>query len=361
LKLSVEGSEATRESRPCTAIDLFAGAGGATEGLKRAGFQVVAAVEIDSDAIKSYKANHRKVRMLHQDIRDVDVLALRDELNLQRGELSLLKACPPCQGFSKLGRMDREDPRNDLTLEIWKFVREFLPASILLENVPGLRSDDRYQLLVRQIRGLGYTVKTFTVDASDFGVPQRRRRLIVIGVRDSKASERLSKVTAIPERKMRRSHVSGPTLNRAARFSQPGDPLNVFQSKSAKTLARIEAIPVGGNRFDLPAELVLPCHAKLKNRNATGSYGRIRANEPSPTMTTRCTTPSCGPFIHPTQNRGLTLREAALLQTFPLKYIFKGGYGSIERQIGNAVPVRMAKGLGKIVRELVDDDFGDDC
>lgn len=344
------------KGRESTAIDLFAGAGGATEGLKKAGFRVLAAVENNLDASESFAANHQKVRILRQDIREVDPSELRRSLNLEKGELTLLKACPPCQGFSGIGRMDSKDPRNDLTLEVWKFVKEFLPKAFLLENVPGLKSDSRLEALIRQMRGLGYVVRTYTVNAEDFGVPQRRRRLIVVGARGKRAKEELLRLTVIPASRARKN-TAGSVLASAFRHQRESDPLNVSQKSGEVVLQRIRAVPIGGNRFDLPKEYILPCHARLKHRNATGSYGRIRADEIAPTMTTRCTTPACGPFIHPTQDRGLTLREAALLQTFPMDYHFVGGYGSIERQIGNAVPVRMAMALGVLIQGLVKSDL----
>ncbi|BBJ43388.1 hypothetical protein SSPO_061060 [Streptomyces antimycoticus] len=132
------------------------------------------------------------------------------------------------------------------------------------------------------------------------------------------------------------------------------DPLNRHRNSSDKVRRRIEAIPVGGGRFDLPEEHQLDCHKRLGTKHATASYGRIKWDAPAPTMTTRCTTPACGTFVHPEQNRGITLREAAALQTFPSDYDFEGDYGSIERQIGNAVPVRMASVLGVAVRRTLD-------
>ena len=115
----------------------------------------------------------------------------------------------------------------------------------------------------------------------------------------------------------------------------------------------MEAIPLGGRRTDLPKYLQLPCHQKLKGRVATGSYGRMAANDVAPTLTTRCTTPACGAYIHPWENRGITLREAALLQSFPPSYAFTGDYGAIERQIGNAIPVRLAEAAATAARAFL--------
>ena len=121
-----------------------------------------------------------------------------------------------------------------------------------------------------------------------------------------------------------------------------------------KTLERIRTVPIGGGRLDLPPSLRLDCHERLETRSATSIYGRIDPSRPAPTMTTRCTTPSCGRFVHPSEDRGLTLREAALIQTFPPDYKFEGNYGEVERQIGNAVPVRMAEALGLAVARLLE-------
>ena len=120
------------------------------------------------------------------------------------------------------------------------------------------------------------------------------------------------------------------------------------------TVKRIKHIPIGGNRFDLPRSYQLKCHIKLRSRQCGASYGRLRIDEVAPTMTSRCTTPACGSFIHPTEHRGITLREAALIQTFPPSYKFEGGYDQIERQIGNAVPVLLAKAVANSVRTCLE-------
>lgn len=139
-----------------TALDLFAGAGGATQGLTDAGFRVLAAIEKDADAVATFEANHPGVRVLPQDINDVSPAALRDALGLDRGDLALLTACPPCQGFSTLGTRDRNDERNDLVASVWRYAQEFQPAAVLIENVPGLQSDARWDDLGRHLDEAGY-------------------------------------------------------------------------------------------------------------------------------------------------------------------------------------------------------------
>lgn len=339
-------------NRPLTAVDLFAGAGGATMGLKRAGWSVLGAVENDSLAAASYRANHPEVLLRDEDIEDVDAANLRAELGLERGDLGMLKACPPCQGYSSLGKRVPDDPRNDLVTEVWRFFREFRPHLLLLENVPGLRADARLASLLRRIRALGWGARSYVVDAVDFGVPQRRRRLIVLAAKGKRAAELPSTLqSAVPEDFDLTPRPSRSALSLAGCLWND-DPLHKDRPRSARVKERIQAVPEGGTRFDLPDELKLACHDDIA-RSATGSYGRIKLDGPAPTMTTRCTTPSCGSFIHPAENRSITLREAALLQTFPTDYTFVGGPGSIERQIGNAVPVKLVEALGLAVAGLL--------
>lgn len=340
-----------------TAIDLFAGAGGTARGLADAGFRVLAAVENDTDAARTFRENHPDVRVSEEDIRSVSPEDLRCSLNLERLDLTLLTACPPCQGFSTLGVRGRDDERNDLVRQVWRFAREFRPAAVLIENVPGLARDARWANLCRQLRAVGYGVHWWTVDAVDFGVPQRRRRLVAIAVRGSKKADLPGDLhDVLPPPFARPAPHASEVMARAGRIEESADRIHRSRSPSPTVLERIRAIPEGGNHSDLPERLQLGCHKRLRDRgrrSATGPYGRIRRTGPAPTMTTRCTTVSCGRFIHPTEDRGISLREAALLQSFPPDYRFVGTHESVERQIGNAVPVKLAEALGLAVRELL--------
>lgn len=337
-----------------TAVDLFAGAGGSTAGLKEAGYRVLGAVEYDEVASQTYAANHADTELLEDDIRNVDPAGFRRQLGLQKRELDLLNACPPCQGFSTLGLSDAEDERNDLVSIVYPFLKEFLPAAFVVENVPGLKQDARLRELLARAKELGYAVRDYVVNAVDFGVPQSRRRLIAVGVLHASADAFPEHLADLLPRSFRRDPLRiADVLAKAGPISEGKDPVHKARTSSPAVAERIRSIPINGDRFDLPEEQQLECHKALKGRrNATAAYGRIRLDRPAPTLTTRCTTPACGRFVHPTEHRGISLREAALIQTFPPRYRFKGTYQAIESQIGNAVPARLAMALGLAVEEL---------
>ena len=343
-----------------TAIDLFAGAGGATQGLRDAGYSVVAAIENDRDAGETYGANHPQTRLLHEDIEQVDPGRLRDALQLDVGQLTLITACPPCQGFSTLGRGDRSDPRNDLVSQVARFAAEFLPSVVLMENVPGLASDARYAEMTGFLKRLGYRSETYIVNAADFGVPQHRRRLICVAMRGNLTGALPKRLTDLLPQSFDVSPVDAVVaLRQAGPVRTTADHLHRPRRHSAAVIERIKVIPPNGGRHDLPPRHRLKCHEKLDRHGASTVYGRIRTSGPAPTMTTRCTTPSCGRFIHPTEDRGITLREAALLQTFSKTYEFVGSHESVARQIGNAIPVRLAEALGEVVKVLLRGMEGD--
>ena len=343
------------------AMDLFAGAGGSTQGLVDAGFRVLAAIEQDEDAADSLSVNHPDVHVLPKDIGEVSPRSLRLKLGLDPFDMTLLTACPPCQGFSSLGARDSRDERNDLVAQVWRFTREFWPSAVLVENVPGLANDQRWAVLRRQLRTVGYRVESWIVDAADFGVPQRRRRLIALAVRQCTTPFPDDLRDLLPPKFQLEAPHASEVIARAGPTHGTDDSWHRARTPTTRVLERIRAIPEGGNHFDLPETLQLACHKRLRRQGrkaATGPYGRIPLEGPAPTMTTRCTTVSCGRFIHPTEDRGISLREAALLQTFPPDYSFCGFHESVERQIGNAVPVRLAHALGLVVRRMLQLDEG---
>lgn len=317
------------------AIDLFSGCGGLTCGLKAAGFSVVAAVEIEATAQATYALNHAEVRLYANDIRILDPKELMRDLDLKPGELDLLAGCPPCQGFSRLRTKNRRsavhDKRNDLILEFMRFVRELRPRAVMLENVPALARNKRFLKMQTELKEIGYEVVASILNAADYGVPQRRRRLIMLGAIGGRP-------ILAPELKNRRT-VRG-ALGSLPAPSRSRDRLHSLPEKRSKAIqALIKAIPKdGGSRMDLGGERQLECHKKVDGFRDV--YGRMAWDDVSPTITSGCFNPSRGRFLHPRENRAITLREAALLQGFPKSYRFDITHGktAIALMIGNALP-----------------------
>lgn len=333
-----------------TAIDLCSGPGGVTTGYKAAGIRVLAAVDIDEDARATYAANHSEVKLLPDDLAKLEPRLLMEKAGVAPGELDILTACVPCQTFSALARGRRaRDPRNRLVFGVARFVRDLLPRAVVMENVPQLRANRRFALLVGRLRKLGYGVWFDVVNAADFGVPQRRRRLVLIALKGRTDDEvpalaRQHPAVRYPRRRTVREVLA--LVRRHARKDPLAQPRINYPARVAK---RIAAIPRdGGSRSSLRGKLRLECHKELGS-NATSSYGRMKYDDVAPTLTTRCVTPACGRFLHPSANRAITLREAACLQTFPPGYVFKGGPIAVEAQIGNAVPPRLAWAIGMVV------------
>ncbi|HEX3989277.1 MAG TPA: DNA cytosine methyltransferase [Verrucomicrobiae bacterium] len=323
-------------TRPPLAIDLFSGCGGLTLGLRQAGFEVLGAIEHDPAAVRTYKANHPRVLVKQKDITGVSARAFRRELKLRRGQLDLLAGCPPCQGFSSLrtrnGARKIRDRRNNLVQQMLRFARAFQPKAIMMENVPGLVRHKPFKELCEGLRRLGYKIIFDVKDAAHYGVPQRRKRLILLAGRGFDFS--FAKGTK------RIRSVRGAIGN----LSEPGrsrDPLhNLPEKKRATRIMRmIKDIPKdGGSRGDLPMSRQLDCHRRTSG--FTDIYGRMAWDSVAPTMTSGCFNPSKGRFLHPERDRAITMREAALLQSFPSTYRFDLSCGKeeIALMIGNALP-----------------------
>lgn len=287
-------------------------------------------------AAETYKVNHSDVVLKQADIRTISADFLRDQLGLRKGELDLLAACPPCQGFSILrtrnGARKNRDARNGLIYEVLRFVRVFRPKAVMMENVPKLERHSSFLTLCRGLRALGYKLTHDVKDAAVYGVPQRRRRLILVGGRgfEIKLAKESSRSRTV------RCAIGGmtePHKSRDALHSLPQKP------RAARVQALIRDIPKnGGSRRDLPGDRQLDCHAKCDGFNDI--YGRMAWDDVAPTITTGCFNPSKGRFLHPERNRVITMREAAILQSFPRRYKFPIKYGkqAIAAMIGNALP-----------------------
>lgn len=323
-----------RMNRPI-AIDLFSGCGGLTAGLKAAGFKVVAAVEQDELAASTYRRNHRATALLRRDIRSITGPDLLTAAGLPSDtRVDLLAGCPPCQGFSRMRTKNAtraaKDDRNDLVFDYLRLVRSLRPRAVMLENVPALRHDNRFRIILSDLKRLGYEVDYDVLDAASYEVPQRRRRLIMIGVRGRKVS------------------LAQPASNRQTvrkaldklRGLRRSDPLHLRRSNhSARIENLIRHIPLnGGSRSALPEELRLACHDATDGFKDV--YGRMKWDSVAPTITGGCFNPSKGRFLHPQHHRAISLREAAVLQGFPVKYYFpvEARMESLALMIGNALP-----------------------
>jgi len=325
----------SRSGRP-SAIDLFSGCGGLTLGLEQADFDVVGAVELDPAAVRTYTANHRKVKVKNTDIRKLSARAFRRELKMRVGELDLLAGCPPCQGFSVLrtrnGSRRNRDYRNDLIYQMLRFAREFRPKALMMENVPGLMGQRPLAILSKGLVALGYQVVCAIRDAADYGVPQRRRRLILLASRgfEPRFAKELHRVRTV---RSAIGAIAEPGRSRDALHNLP-------EKKRASRVAQlIRDIPKdGGSRTDLPRSRQLGCHKR--SNGFRDIYGRMAWNKVAPTITSGCFNPSKGRFLHPEQDRAITMREAAMLQSFPRKYNFDVSCGkeAIALMIGNALP-----------------------
>lgn len=335
------------------AVDAFSGCGGLSLGLKRAGFRVVGAIEIDALAVETYRLNHPEVENVWElDIRKLTGARILRDIGLSKGELDLLAGCPPCQGFSSMttlnGNRRIRDHRNQLIEEFGRLVGELRPKAILMENVPGMAGDQRFKSLLEQLSNSGYDVDdgVRVLDAADFGVPQHRRRLVLMASR----TDKLKFAGSRRAQKSVRDAIGG--LRPAGRS---GDPLHDMPERRSEAVsAMIAAIPKnGGGRLDLPLDKQLACH-----RATTGFkdvYGRMAWDRPAPTITGGCHNPSKGRFLHPRENRAITLREAALLQGFPKGYQFSTRRGKLAAaaMIGNALPPDFVASQARVIARSI--------
>ena len=333
------------EEKP-KAIDLFCGCGGLTLGLKQAGFNVIGAIDIDKLSIETYRANHPEVYLWESDIRLLSSNKIKQTLKLKKGELDLLAGCPPCQGFSQMrtknGGYKVFDNRNTLIRDFERLVEELLPKTVMMENVPGLKNYYRFQNFCTKLRKLGYSLKYDVLNAADYGVPQRRRRLILI-------ASRIGEIEFAGKTKKR---TVADAIKNFPKSGQSGDILHDYKERrTKKVLNLIKNIPTdGGSRSALDETMQLQCHKEFAGFKDV--YGRMAWNKQAPTITSGCTNPSKGRFLHPEDNRAITLREAALLQSFPKDYIFKmNNRESVALMIGNALPPLFIKSHSKSIIE----------
>lgn len=387
-----------------TMIDLFAGAGGLSEGLSEAGFHGLFASEIVDTYAATYKKNHPSTQVLTADIRDVSADEIRKNLGLERGELDLIAGGPPCQGFSINAPVRSVlDERNHLFKEYLRFVDTFAPRAILIENVPGLVSFEHgatLHAILDALAGLGYGADVRILGAAYYGVPQMRWRTIILGLRGKQLPVRafpepayhapikpnftstfdgqqlikmpddgaatihfttveeaigdLPPLKAGERGSLIKEYAKAPTCDyqKRARTGSSGVYNHEAPRLSKANLDRLRFIKPGGNWTDIPDELLPKGMQQARKTDHTKRYGRVTPDGLASTILTKCD-PHWGAYFHYSQERSFTVREAARIQSFPDYYIFKGSLSEQFAQVGNAVPPLLAESVGLALKSIL--------
>lgn len=343
-------------------VDIFSGAGGSSLGFVSAGFRPIGALDKYRWAVETYKANFG-ITPYRADAYKFDWQQWAREL----GDVDVLVGCPPCQGFSRLrvNLKGEKDPRNALVITFLKAVEAILPQAVVFENVPRVRDSTFFLSLVEGLAKLGYRLRWTVLNAADYGVPQRRKRLILIGLKGKEpyafpprpthgrpGSPEVREGLLRPWRTVRQAIGDLPPLGPGE--SYPDIPNHVTRRLPPKWIAIIRHVPPnGGSRHAVPSELLLPAHRRIGRGGFNDVFGRLWWDRPSVVITTGCWNPSRGRFVHPQQDRGLSLRECARLQGFPDTFIFHGPPNSVARQIGEAMPPPLAAAVAYSLREML--------
>jgi len=331
-------------------IDLFCGVGGLTHGLLLEGLEVVAGIDLDPACRFPFEVNNR-TRFLERDISTITT----NELNALFGSarLKVLAGCAPCQPFSTYSQryeLDRKDGKWSLLYEFARLAKGAKPDVITMENVPTVAKHEVFHDFVDTLKRLGYNVWFDVVDSSRYGVPQMRRRMVLLA---SKHGD-IKMIEPTHEKPKTVRQAIGRLRPLSAGEAAPRDKLHVTSTLSEKNLRRIKVSKPGGTWRDWPDDLVADCHRAESGRTYPGVYGRREWDNPAPTMTTQCYGFGNGRFGHPEQDRAISLREAAILQSFPRDYAFVPDDGEVSfkvlgRLIGNAVPVDLGRAIARSI------------
>ena len=385
-------------------IDLFSGAGGLSEGLRQAGFYSLYANEVIKTYSETYARNHPDTLVDQRDIRSVDAKSIRQKLKLEQGDLDLLAGGPPCQGFSINAPIrSNDDSRNHLFREFIRFVDEFQPKAVLIENVPGLVSFENgmtLQAILDELTNHGYYADVRILYAPHYGVPQTRWRTIIIGMKYQKdiqaafpqpeydAPLRVNftsrfdgrNIIGFPQKNNLQPYISVkdalsdlPVLSNGESGSECKNyrslPQNRFQylmrefsngvfnheapRLSKINLERLKYIPAGGNWTNIPDNLLPKGMQRARKSDHTKRYGRVNPDGLASTILTKCD-PHWGAYFHYDQDRVFSVREAARIQTFPDHFIFTGSKAEQYEQVGNAVPPFLAAAIGHSLAKLLE-------
>lgn len=336
--------------RQISAIDLFCGAGGLTHGLINADVNVVAGFDIEESCRYAYERNNPGAKFYPEDVSSLepsDISSLYPE-----GHIRLLAGCAPCQPFSTYsqGRDVKSDKKWPLLYSFSRLIEAIKPELVTMENVPDVTKHEVYHDFEAKLRKLGYVVWADKVYCPDFGMPQERKRHVLLASRIGTIELKKPSGKSARQKTVADTIKGLPPL--AAGQQHNDDPLHICASLSPLNLKRIKASKPGGSWKDWPTDLVADCHKKESGKTYSGVYARMRWDKPSPTMTTQCYGYGNGRFGHPEQDRAISLREAAMLQTFPRTYEFappgqKIHISAIGKMIGNAVPVALGEIIGE--------------
>lgn len=359
-----------------TTIDLFCGAGGLSEGLQQAGFNILAANDVDPFAAETFRSTHTGTIFFQKSVRELTSAELLEATGLEKGDLDCLVGGPPCQGYSVYNHQrGMHDERSHLFREYLRLVEGLFPRWLIMENVTGIMSageGEAFRAVLSGIRSLGYTVEARILRAEDYGVPQERRRVVFLANRvglpivwpQKTHGDGLKPYTTVfdaisdlPELE------NGQDLGATNYRHEARTKYQQYSRKGAKCLTnhaapmlgeinieRIKFIPQGGSWRDIPLHLLPNGMKKAKRSDHTKRYGRMKWRGLACTILTKCDI-HWGAYIHPEQNRSISMREAARLQSFPDKFDFKGPKTEQYVQIGNAVPPILARRLGEAILE----------
>jgi DNA (cytosine-5)-methyltransferase 1 len=343
-------------------IDLFCGVGGLTHGLFKQGLTVVAGYDFDNSCAYAYKKNN-EAEFIHKDIRDVTSSEINDHFGKKR---KILVGCAPCQPFSSHSNkikirkdITTEDKRWNLIYEYKRLIEEVQPEIISMENVPQLVKHQVFEDFIQALIDMNYHISEYKkiVFCPDYGIPQKRQRLVLL-------ASKLGKIELIPATHKKENYETVESTIGNLPDIKDGetdikDPLHRARKLSPLNLQRIKSIVEGQNWTNMSDDLVSPCHKTEKGKTFTIAYGRMKKSEPSPTITTHCIGFSNGRFGHPTQDRAISLREAALLQSFPMTYDFINQKQSINiaylaKHIGNAVPPKLGEVIAESIKQHIE-------
>lgn len=358
-------------------VDLFAGVGGLSYGFANdSNFEIIAANEILPNMATAYQLNHPTVKMYNKDIKDFSLDDLNEDITIQKGDIDLIVGGPPCQAYSTVGKRLINDPRGQLFQEYYRLLKELDPKAFIFENVKGLLSMQKGQLfktIITLFESLGYTIYHKTLNSADYGVPQIRERIIIVGAKINKSfhfpkpthsnSNNLLDDNLLPYLSLGQAIGDLPLIEcNQEGFEYADDPQNDFQRQMRKNAPKqlqdhnapnnnpnlirlMQLLPDGGTPLDLPEEL-------RPKSGFANTYCRLWWDRPSTTITRNLSTPSSCRCIHPKAPRPLTTREGARLQSFPDDYIFYGSRGDKNLQIGNAVPPFLSMALKESIKSL---------